>query len=66
MDPAEHGRRLVDVLLLADAVPSRPKGEFNAPRMCSVSEPAFVGDEGKSIPTPDGCRFEPADNCQPT
>ena len=41
MDPAEHGRRLVDVLLLPDAVPSRPKGEFNAPRMCSVCEPVI-------------------------
>lgn len=37
MDPAEHGRRLVDVLLLADAVPSRPKARFAAPRMCSVA-----------------------------
>lgn len=36
MDLVEHGRRLVDVLLLADAVPSRPKRTFDAPRMCSV------------------------------
>jgi hypothetical protein len=39
MDPAEHGRRLVDVLLLADAVPSRPKAAFTAPRMRSVDRP---------------------------
>lgn len=34
--PAESGRRLVNVLLLADAIPRRPAGPLRAPRMCSV------------------------------
>lgn len=34
--PAEHARRLVDVLLLADAVPSRRRAEhLDAPRLAS-------------------------------
>ena len=36
VDLADHGRRLVDVLLLADAIPARPKAAFDAPRMRSV------------------------------
>ena len=34
-DAAEHGRRLVDVLLLADAVPHRARGSLDMPRMAS-------------------------------
>lgn len=35
-DPTEHGRRLVDLLLLADAIPSRPRPrELDAPRLVS-------------------------------
>lgn len=34
--PAEHGRRLLDVLSLADAVPARPRSrELRAPRLDS-------------------------------
>lgn len=36
IDDAERGRRLVDVLLLADALPDRPRARFAAPRMTSV------------------------------
>ena len=36
-DLAEHGRRLVDVLLLADAIPSRPRPRtLRAPRLVST------------------------------
>jgi transcriptional regulator with XRE-family HTH domain len=35
-DLAEHGHRLVDVLLLADAVPHRPRATLAMPRMRSV------------------------------
>ena len=36
-DPAEHARRLVDVLLLADAIPSRPRRRtLRAPRLVST------------------------------
>jgi transcriptional regulator with XRE-family HTH domain len=35
-DAAEHGRRLVDVLLLADAVPHRARGGLAMPRMRST------------------------------
>ena len=38
VDLADHGRRLVDVLLLADAIPARPKGDFDAPQMRSVGQ----------------------------
>jgi transcriptional regulator with XRE-family HTH domain len=34
-DDAEHGRRLFDVLLLADAIPSRRTGPLVAPRLVS-------------------------------
>jgi hypothetical protein len=35
--PEEHARRLVDVLLLADAIPVRPRPrELHAPRLVSV------------------------------
>ncbi len=35
-DAAEHGRRLVDVLLLADAIPARPRStRLRAPRLVS-------------------------------
>lgn len=37
MDDVERGRRLVDVLLLADALPIRPKVGYTAPRMDSGS-----------------------------
>jgi uncharacterized protein len=37
-DPAEHARRLVDVLLLADAIPVRPRPRaLRAPRLVSSS-----------------------------
>lgn len=32
---SEHARRLVDVLLLADALPSRRRGELRFPRLAS-------------------------------
>jgi hypothetical protein len=36
-DLAEHGQRLLDVLSLADAIPSRPRAaRLDAPRMVSV------------------------------
>ena len=36
-DLAEHGRRLVDVLLLADAIPTRPRPRtLEAPRLVST------------------------------
>ena len=35
VDAAEHGRRLVDVLLLADAVPHRARGGLAMPRLVS-------------------------------
>jgi transcriptional regulator with XRE-family HTH domain len=36
-DAAERGRRLVDVLLLADAIPARPRSRtLRAPRLVSV------------------------------
>jgi hypothetical protein len=36
-DPAEHARRLVDVLLLADAIPARPRPRrLRAPRLVST------------------------------
>lgn len=35
-DAAEHGRRLVDVLLLADAIPHRPRRAEPMPRMVST------------------------------
>jgi len=36
-DPAEHARRLVDVLLLADAIPARPRQRtLRAPRLVST------------------------------
>lgn len=35
-NPAESGRRLVNVLLLADAIPRKPAGRLQAPRMCSI------------------------------
>ena len=34
-DPEEHGRRLVDVLLLADAVGHRPRRPLSFPRIAS-------------------------------
>lgn len=34
-DLTEHGRRLVDVLLLADAIPHRRRGELDYPRIRS-------------------------------
>jgi hypothetical protein len=35
-DPHEHGRRLLDVLSLADAVPTRPRGRLlRGPRLVS-------------------------------
>jgi transcriptional regulator with XRE-family HTH domain len=36
VDLAEHGRRLVDVLLLADAVPHRPRPPASLPRLVST------------------------------
>lgn len=36
-DDAERGRRLVDVLSLADAIPHRRKGPLRAPRLVSRS-----------------------------
>ena len=33
--PDEHARRLVDVLLLADAIPQRRRAELAMPRMTS-------------------------------
>jgi transcriptional regulator with XRE-family HTH domain len=39
VDDVERGRRVVDVLLLADALPTRPKRAFAAPRMDSGSPP---------------------------
>lgn len=35
LDLAEHGHRLVDVLLLADAIPHRRRGELDYPRIRS-------------------------------
>jgi uncharacterized protein len=36
-DPVEHARRLVDVLLLADAIPRRPRRRtLRAPRLVST------------------------------
>lgn len=34
-DLGEHGRRLVDLLLLADALPARRTGPLDAPRLIS-------------------------------
>lgn len=36
VDLADHGRRLVDLLLLADAIPYRRRGGLDAPRMDSA------------------------------
>lgn len=36
LDPAEHAARLVDVLLLADALPARPRSPTTMPRMVST------------------------------
>ncbi|MDZ4827943.1 MAG: helix-turn-helix transcriptional regulator [Actinomycetota bacterium] len=35
-DPATNARKLVDVLLLADAIPHRPRGELTFPSMRST------------------------------
>ena len=35
-DENEHGRRLLDVLSLADAVPTRRRGELRGPRLIST------------------------------
>ena len=34
-DLADHGRRLLEVLSLADAIPHRPRGAMRAPRLVS-------------------------------
>lgn len=34
--PAEHAERLVDVLLLADAIPTTPRPSSTFPRLCST------------------------------